>query len=65
MKQTNVMDGQGCDGDCRSCGCGSCGGELFAKLIGGRHKRDHRRFQRRKDRSLMKQVVTQFNWRNL
>jgi len=72
MEKTNLMSGrescgrETCDGNCGVCRCGNCGGEMFAKLIQGRLKKAHRRFERRQDRSMMRQIATQYNnWRNL
>ena len=64
MQKSCVTGGQSnCSGDCRECGCTNCGGELLIKMIRGRTKRAHRRYQRRFDRSVLRQVSSLYRWR--
>jgi len=64
MQNTNVMRGHGCcDGDCTGCDCQDCGGAELARLIQRRNKKAYRRYQRRQDRSLLRQVHAMYNWR--
>ena len=65
MTRTKLLGEHGCGGDCRSCCCSHCGGELFSKLIRGRHKREHRRYQRRQDKSILRHVQSFYNWRTI
>jgi hypothetical protein len=64
QKTYQMSNGESCDGNCNGCSCGNCGGEMFPKLIRGRLKRDHRRYLRHQDRSVMKKITTTYNWRN-
>jgi hypothetical protein len=54
----------GCNGDCGTCGCPNCG-EQFAKLIMGRTKRNHRRWTRRQERGLMREILSIYNGRSM
>jgi hypothetical protein len=63
MQKTNVMSGQGCDGDCSRCSCGVCGEEPLSRLIRGRHKREYRRYQRRQERGILRQVTAFYRGR--
>jgi hypothetical protein len=65
MQKTSFLTGQGCGENCDRCDCPHCGGEVMSKLIHGRHKKDYRRFQRRQDKSLLRQVHAIYNWRTL
>lgn len=63
MQNTNVMSGQGCDGDCSRCGCGDCGGESLSRLIRGRRKREYRRYFRRQEKGILRQVTAFYRGR--
>jgi hypothetical protein len=62
MQKDGSIVGRHCwSSDCVGKDCANCGGKKrFAKLIRGRFKVDHRRYQRRQDRTELRQMVLDF-----